>query len=211
MNDVVIWGCGGHAREVSLLCGSLGLSVIGFLDERPEMKGQVVDDVPILGVLEDIAALRGRLSVICAGVGDPALRRRFAAMTGEAGFRISDPVVHPQVSLSPRSSLGPGTVVCAGATLTVNVHLGQHVVVNRNATIGHDVSVADFVTISPAVAISGNVIVEEGVYIGTNAAIREKIRIGAWSIIGGGAFVRANVPPRVLVAGVPAVVKRQLT
>jgi hypothetical protein len=39
---LVIWGCGGHGREVLSLCEDLGFEVVGFLDERPEMKGRVV-------------------------------------------------------------------------------------------------------------------------------------------------------------------------
>lgn len=210
MTSVVIWGAGGHGREVNFLCEQAGLDVVGFLDERPHMKGQVVDDLPVLGVPEDIVELREKVRVVCAGVGDPALKQRFAQVTSDAGFRFCDPIVHPGVRLSKRSTIGPGSVVCAGVTLTVNVHIGQHVIVNRNATLGHDVTLGDFVTISPGASISGNVTIDEGVFVGTNAAIREKLHIHAWSVIGGGAFVRGEVPSRTLYAGVPATLKRRL-
>ena len=35
------------------------------------------------------------------------------------------------------------------------------------------------------VNIAGNVTIEEGAYIGVGSSIREKINIGAWSIVGG--------------------------
>ena len=47
IKPLVIWGCGGHAREVLHLCEQLGIEVAGFLDERSEWKGQIVDDVPV--------------------------------------------------------------------------------------------------------------------------------------------------------------------
>jgi hypothetical protein len=51
----------------------------------------------------------------------------------------------------------------------------------------------------------------EGVFIGTVSAVREKITIGPWSMIGGGALVKDQVPGGVLYAGVPAVFKKKLS
>ena len=77
-------------------------------------------------------------------------------------------------------------------------------------TLGHDAAIGDYATLSPGVNVSGNVDVGEGVYVGTNAAIRDKVRVGEWSVVAGGAFVHADVPPRVMVAGVPAIIKKRL-
>ena len=211
MRSVVIWGCGGHAREVNMLCAQIGVAVTGFLDERPEMKGRVVDDVRVLGTLSDVTNLRGQVSIICAGVGDPTLKRRFAQMTTDAGFTIAHPIIHPAVHVSPRNSVGQGSVICAGVVMTINVTIGCHVIVNYNSTLGHDSSVSDYATISPSVNISGRVTVEDGAYLGVNCSIRENIRIGAWSIVGGGAFVRQNVLPKTMWAGVPAALKKTLS
>lgn len=209
MKQLVIWGCGGMAREVNLLCEQTGDRVAGFLDERPEMKGCIVDDRPVLGDIDDIPELRDGVQIICAGVGDPSLKKQFADRTLHAGFTISAPLVHPGVFVSKRNSISPGAVVCAGTTMTVNVRLGAHVIVNRMSTLGHDVLVADYATIAPGANISGNVTIGEGAYIGTGVSIREKVRIGAWAVVGGGAFVKDDVPPGCMVAGVPATIKKQ--
>jgi sugar O-acyltransferase (sialic acid O-acetyltransferase NeuD family) len=207
---LVIWGCGGQAREINLLCEQIGQTVVGFLDERPDMKGRVVDDIPVLGDIDDIASLRGTAHIVCAGVGDPNLKRRFADKTSRAGFDLAGPLVHPAVFISNRNSLGTGTIICEGAVLTVNIDIASHVIINRNSTIGHDVTIESFTTISPGANVSGNVTIEEGVFIGTGASIREDVRIGAWSVVGGGSFVRSDVPSGVLAAGVPAVCKKKL-
>ena len=207
---LVIWGCGGHGREVNHLCGQAGLEVAGFLDERPEMKGRVVDDVPVLGDIADIPGLKGRVVVFPGGVGDPALKRRFLEKTLAAGFDLSPALVHPAVRLSRRVELAPGALVAEGCILTVNVRVGAHATLNRAVNLSHDVEVGAFATLSPGVMVSGNVSIGEGAFIGTNAAIREKTRVGAWSVVGGGAFVASEVPERALVAGVPARWKKDL-
>ena len=58
--------------------------------------------------------------------------------------------------------------------------------------ISHDDQIEDYVTVAPGVNIAGNVTIHEGAYIGFGTSIREKITIGPWSVIGGGAFVKGR-------------------
>ncbi|WP_169824110.1 nucleoside-diphosphate sugar epimerase/dehydratase [Anaerobacillus alkalidiazotrophicus] len=53
----------------SFLCDQIGIEVVGFLNERPDLKGQIIDDVPVLGDLPDIISLQNQVKVVCAGVG----------------------------------------------------------------------------------------------------------------------------------------------
>ncbi len=209
MKRLVIWGCGGHAREVHWLCEQLGYEVAGFLDERPEMKGRIVNDIPVLGDLPDITALHGLVDVVCGGVGDPALRRRLVRKTLEAGFQPAGSLIHPSVTISKRNRIGTGCVICEGCILTVNIDIGNYVVINRSANISHDSVIGDYATIAPGANIAGNVTIGEGAYIGIGASIREKRTIGNEAVIGGGAFVKDDVPARTLAAGVPAQIKKQ--
>ncbi|GLI10869.1 transferase [Paenibacillus tyrfis] len=210
MRKIVIWGSGGHAREVNWLCEELGVQVLGFLDERPEMKDQRVNEVPVLGTLDDIEAMRHEVEILCAGVGDPALKKRFAYDTIRSGFRIAAPLIHPRVRLSGRNTVGQGSMICEGAILTDNIRIGCHVIINRSANISHDTVIDDYVTIAPGVNLAGNVAVGEGAYIGIGSSVREKCRIGCWSMIGGGAFVKDDIPDFTMAAGVPAVIKKRL-
>jgi sugar O-acyltransferase (sialic acid O-acetyltransferase NeuD family) len=209
MTKTIIWGCGGHAREVHLLCEQLSVEVAGFLDERPEMKGKIIDGVKVLGDLHDIYPLRDKVEIVCSGVGDPSLKKRLSRKTIDAGFQIADSLIHPSVYVSRRNSIGTGSVICEGTILTTNVQLGSFVIINRGSNISHDNTIKDYVTVGPGVNIAGNVTVEEGAYIGIGSSIREKVTIGSWAVIGGGAFVRNDVPPKTLFAGVPAKLKKE--
>lgn len=207
---LLIWGCGGFGRKVHWLCEVLGIEVVGFLDECPHMKGVVVDGVPVMGDIADITHLRGKVPVLYAGVGDPALKRKFAGKTHDAGFAFAEPIIHPGVRISKRNRIGMGSVITEGTIMTVNVDIGRHVVVNRACTLGHDLLLEGYCTVSPGVNLSGNVRVGEGAYLGTGCAIREKVSIGPGSVAGGGAFVASDVRAHTLVAGVPADFKKDL-
>lgn len=191
---IIIWGCGGMGRDVRELCRVLGINVLGYLDERPDMRGRAVGDLKVLGDLADALPLRSVATVLCAGVGDPSLKSRFFVKTAELGFALAPPIVDPAVRIPPDVRIGAGSVICTGAVISVNVRLHDHVIVNMNASIGHDAELHDFVTVSPGANISGNVTLEAGVFIGSNAAIREKVSIGAGSIVGACAYVHTDIP-----------------
>ncbi|MEK4039006.1 MULTISPECIES: acetyltransferase [Paenibacillus] len=209
MRKLVIWGSGGHAREINWLCEELDVQVMGFLDERPEFKGRIVDGVPVLGTLVDIELLKNEVELVCAGVGDTSLKKRFVHETIQSGFRIASPLIHPRVRISQSNIIGEGSMIFQGAILSGNIRIGQHVIINQGVSLSHDVIISDFVTISPGVNVAGNVTIDEGAYIGIAASVREKRHIGCWSTIGGGAFVKDDVPDFTLAAGIPAVVKKR--
>ena len=208
MRKLLIWGCGGHAREVAHLCTDLDVEILGFLDERPEWRDRIVDDLPVLGDLDDVMSLKSGAEVVCAGVGDPALKLKFYNKTLSRGFRVAAPLIHPGVKIGRRVEIGLGTVICEGSLLTTGIHIGVCVILNRLSNISHDCAIGDFVTVSPGVNVSGNVSIGEGAYLGTGASIREKVMIGEWAVVAGGAFVCSNVSSATMVAGVPARCKK---
>lgn len=204
MKPLLLWGSGGLAREVLWLCRMANLEAIGFLDERPEMRGTNVHGVPIIGDLADAGRWRFDTYIVVASVGDPLLKRRLNLKTTSMGFKLAPAVVSPLAAISSSVSLGEGSVVCTGVVMTVDIRVGKGVCVNLNTTVGHDCIIDDYVTISPGVNISGNVSIGQGAYIGTGSAIRERLTVGEWSIVAGGAFVARPVDAYSLVAGVPA-------
>ena len=77
---------------------------------------------------------------------------------------------------------------------------------------GHDVIVGENVTVGHGAILHGCTI-EDQCLIGMNAVVLDNTVIGAGSIVGAGAVVGSGqtIPPRSLVLGVPAKVKKTLT
>lgn len=64
--------------------------------------------------------------------------------------------------------------------------------------------------ISPGAHLAGNVTVGEGTHIGVGVSVIPGCKIGEWSVIGAGAVVVEDIPPRVVAVGVPARPVRKL-
>ena len=97
------------------------------------------------------------------------------------------------------------------------VRIGQHTNI-QDGSIGHVMKnecpliLRDYVTIGHGVMLHGCTI-ESHCLIGMRATLLNNVVIGEYSIVGAGAFVTegTKIPPRSLVYGLPAEVKRPLT
>lgn len=94
--------------------------------------------------------------------------------------------------------IGPGANVQDNAV--VHTASDQPTVVGENATIGHG-------------AVLEACTIEDGAVIGINAVVMNGALVGAQSMVAAGSVVteRMQIPPRHLVAGVPAAVKKELS
>jgi sugar O-acyltransferase (sialic acid O-acetyltransferase NeuD family) len=210
MKEIAIYGAGGFAREVAWLVQSCNVEnevyrVACFIDDNEATHGTLINDIPSMG-LEEAHQSFPHARVV-SGVGDPKLRQKLMEKAAAAGFEF-ETIIHPRVERSHWIEIGPGTVICAGNILTVNITLGQHVQINLDCTIGHNVVMDDYATLAPGAHVSGWVKIGKRAYIGTGAVIidatHKEIVIGDDAVVGAGACVTKSVPPGMTVVGVPA-------
>ncbi|MDQ7839611.1 MAG: acetyltransferase [bacterium] len=205
LKPLVIFGAGGFGREVAWLVDEInGVSpeweLLGFVDDRAT--GHTTEGVPILGPVAHLNTLKGQVWVVLA-VGDSRARYRLARELEDKGFPFAT-LVHPSVRMSGHVRVEQGSIVCAGCILTTNIRIGRNCIINPGCFIGHDTRVGDFSSLMPGVNLAGDVIVGTGCYFGLNACAINRVTIGEWSVIGAGATVIRDIPPRVVAVGVPA-------
>ena len=207
IQPVVVYGAGGYGRETVQLIEDINAhrarwDVLGFIDDDPATHGREVNGLPVLGGIDWLSD-EGASVRIALGLGSPTAKRRIVARVGSDAQRFIT-AVHPSVRLCRWLEIGPGTSIAAGTMLTVNIHIGAFVSVNRVCNISHDCRVEDFATIAPATNLSGGVVVGAGSDIGSGVTTIEGVRIGEWAIVGAGAVIAANIPANCTAVGVPA-------
>ncbi len=206
MKKVVIVGAGGFGREVVEIFKDQNKQkkewdILGFIDENKNLYGKIINNYKVLGGL-DWFKKNNDVGCVCA-IGEPKAKKKTVEKLQNMNVMFYN-AIHPSVIMSDFIELGQGVIICAGTILTVNIKIGNHVIINLNCTIGHDAVIEDYCSAMPAVKINGNNTINKGVYIGTGATFIHQISIGAWSTIGAGAVVVNEIPKNVIAVGVPA-------
>ncbi len=208
MKEICIYGAGGLGKEVFALIQAINArtkkwKVIGFYDDAYPRKEQCMG-LPVIGSLQDLLSAPAADQLVLA-IGDPAVKQKVGQALESADLTF--PVlIHPDatIDLPETVTLGPGSVLAAGARLTTEIEIGKHVLVNLNSTIGHNASIDDWCSLMPSVNIAGNVHLSDGVYVGAGASVINGLLVGKHTTIGAGAVVIRDLPGDITVAGVPA-------
>jgi len=203
-SSLLLVSASGLARETAAAAAAAGFDVLGYLDDDPGQWGREPEGVPILGGLDLIAEHRDARVVICTGQG--RVRARIADRLAASGFDQSRyaTVIHPAVTVPASCSIGAGSILLANVVLTTAVSIGRHCVVMPNVTLTHDNELADYVTIAAGVSLGGWSYIGAHSYLGMNAGVRERVRLGAGVTIGMGAVVLQDVADDQIMVGNPA-------
>lgn len=206
-NRIAIVGGGGLGRETLALIRQINAvnpvwDPVGFFDDAIP-KGQRVGGIPILGSIKEI--IKSDDITLVLAIGSPTVKKAIVSFPGIAD-RLFATLIHPSVVLANESGIriGKGCVIAAGAKITTEVLIGNHVLINLNATIGHDTIIGDCSSIMPGVNLAGFVRLGKAVLVGSGASIINNSSIGDFAIVGAGAVVIEDVPGGATVVGVPA-------
>jgi acetyltransferase-like isoleucine patch superfamily enzyme len=117
-----------------------------------------------------------------------------------------------------RITVAPGATIEMGDTAGINygveIYASKSIKMGDNAMIGDLATLydTDFHRIEEGAEVrQGPIVLGDNVWIGRAAIVLPGVTIGDHSIVAAGAVVTKDVPPRVVVAGNPAKVVREIT
>jgi sugar O-acyltransferase (sialic acid O-acetyltransferase NeuD family) len=196
---VVIFGASQYADVVYYyLTNDAGLRVVAFTVDpefvvEPTMNGLPV--VPANTLARDFPPDRFAMFIavgpelLQALVGRDQINRaradRFASAQA-MGYELVS-YISSRAIVSADLVYGPSTFITENSAVMPRVRLGKNVSL-WGANIGHHCTLHDHVMVSGA-TLGGTVDVGEQTFIGLNAAVRERVRIGKRNIIGMGAII----------------------
>jgi sugar O-acyltransferase (sialic acid O-acetyltransferase NeuD family) len=179
-------------------------SALGFLDNDPDKKGARFHGLPVYGGFECIPELIADDDVRFVNLitGNMVARCQVTREIIARGGRLAN-FVHPSLDLN-MVRMGVGNYIQEAVVLQAEVEIGDNSSLHMGALVGHESRIGHSVFVAHAVSVSGSVDIGDGCFIGTNATIIPRIRIGKWATVGAGSVVTKDVPAHAVVVGNPA-------
>ena len=208
MPGLLILGAGGHGKvvaETALMEKKWGN--IAFLDDNEELRDVI--GIPVIGRFNDFILFKDKYKYAFVAIGNNKLRMEWIERLSKAGFTIPT-IIHPFSYVSEISNIGEGTIIMAGAVVHVNAVIGKGCIINTSSSVDHDCILEDGVHISPGAHIGGSVSIGKYTWVCIGSYIANNIKIGRNVIVAAGAAVIKDVPDNVMVAGVPAILKKKM-
>ena len=207
MQDLILYGAGGLAKEVTTLVREINekkevFRLIAYaLDDEWYHEGMKLRGLP---VISRKSLIEHKDDVVCAcAIGYPKDRRRVQESLKQEGVRFTN-LLHPTTRMGEEVIMGEGCIVQPYSSVMDDCKLGDGIFLNGYVTLGHETVVEDYVTCFPRSQISGQVKIGEAACIGTMSFINEKRKIGAEAVIAPGSIVFGNVKEGSHVMGNPA-------
>jgi acetyltransferase-like isoleucine patch superfamily enzyme len=166
-----------------------------------------------------IAALRAQLALRKCGRVPLSTRLQGRVRVENYGGRIE---LSDRIRIDGRTV--PVELVCVDSTLSIGegtyLNYGSSISSHRGVRIGKNCLIGNYALIMDSDyhsltdrSLPGDaapIEIDDDAWIATRAIVLKGVRIGAGAVVAAGAVVTEDVPPRTLVAGVPAKVVRSL-
>lgn len=122
-------------------------------------------------------------------------------------------------SIREECVIGDDVIIARGVTINYNTRVGNNTKVMDNTHLTGDMIIEDHVFIGPLVASmndnsmgrdpqgdknQGGPRIRKGASIGGGASLLPNVVVGEYAVVGSGAVVSRDVPPRKVVVGIPA-------
>lgn len=139
--------------------------------------------------------------------GDNLLRKTHYELIKQ--YTKKEPIncIHPTAVVESKR-FGHGNLVCPSAVVHIDSYVGDCTIINTGSVIEHDCHVGDYSQISPNATLCGYVHIGQNCVISAGSTLIPKVKVGDNSIVAAGSVVIDDVPPNVMVAGIPSKIKK---
>lgn len=206
MEKLLIIGTGGHAKS-ALDCISLTkkYEVVGLIDDFIPF-GEERHGIPVVGCVDDVALMVKESETplkVHISIGDNKARKTIFEKIGLILEHYAN-IIHPTAYVSNIDVyIGNGVFIGAFAFVNAGCNISSFALINSHASVDHDCFLSEFCSLAPSATLAGAVSVGALTQLSMGVNVGPKVKIGSNCLIGGGSFVKNNVPDNTYGFGVP--------
>ena len=188
MEELIIVGCGGHAKAIIDIAESSEKWKIAGIIGLEEEVGKNVCGHMVIGCDKDMGQIIEKVENLAIGIGHmPGNDQRKKAIVSaqELGFKFPA-VISKSAIVSRNSTIGSGTTIGHNAVINAGATIGDFTIINTMSLVEHDAKVGKNCHISTGALINGGVEIGDGSFVGSGAMIREGLVLPKDAIVSAG-------------------------
>lgn len=199
MNRIVIFGAGKYADVAYFYFkNDSQYDIAAFAVDGAHLTNDTMQGRPVVPFEEVEARYPPSEYRMFVAVGYQDMNRLRARKFAEAktkGYTLVS-YVSSKASNFGGVAIGENTMVLEHAAIQPCCRIGNNVSIWSGNHIGHHATIEDHCYIAGQCMIAGSAVVEQYCFIGVNATISHEVRVGCESLIGAGALIFKDVPPK---------------
>ena len=205
LKKLIILGAGGMGREVLQWIKDINAKlptweILGFADDNLEALDGKECDYKIVSKISELKDFED--TYFALAIASPKAKEKLVGELKAKGARFAT-IIHPMTRIGSFNSVGEGTVIYPGASLSVNCEIGSFVTL-LGSTVGHDAKIGDYSSIMGTCNINGGVSIGKRVFLGCQTVTVPGRKIGDDAYVCAGSVVMTNVRANTKVMGNPA-------
>lgn len=206
INNLILVGGGGHCKSVIESIESEGNYKIAGISDIASRQGETISGYMVNYADEqlNIMAKDDFTFLITVGqIRNPIPRRILFEKLKSAGANMAT-IIDPTAVVSPRSTIGEGSVILRQTFINAGVTIGKNCILNTSAIVEHDSIIGNHVHISTKAVVNGDCHIGDNCFIGSGAIISNGVSICTDTIIGAGTVVFRSITQPGTYLGNPA-------
>lgn len=207
MEDILLYGSGGMAREVVELIRDINKvtprwNVRGYIDDIKGNCGEILHGYRILGTGEILKDLPDTTCIVIA-ISDPAAKESIYEKIKNCNVKFPI-LIHPSARIAENARIGEGSIIGIDCIVSTDATIGRHVFLNMRTVVGHDTVIHDFCSCLVNCIIAGGAQIMDGSLLGSGSIIMEKKAVGRHCKVSMGSIVSFDVEDHHVVLSRPS-------
>ncbi|CUU76467.1 acetyltransferase [Campylobacter hyointestinalis subsp. hyointestinalis] len=191
MKNVVIVGCGGLAKEISLYLSEISdISIKGILADDINKYEKSSLEIRYLGKIYEYNIEPNDYFIIAFGA-HPGKYQIYNYLSKKGAKFYT--FIHPNSIIFPNVVIGDGVIVMPFCVIGDSVVLESNVFINKFVNVGHDSLIKQSSILSPYTMVGGGCEVGSNSYFASGSILAPNLKIGENCVISANTFVRKNL------------------